>query len=100
MKLGSTQAWAAADMTSAERNGRAPGRARFGVDVAMAELAGVNSGCGVDGVNDMDDVGEAIRVDRNESDVEDAGDNADVGVDALMDEERRSMLKMTLTRIG
>ena len=32
-------------------------------------------------VNDMGDVGEAIRVDRKESDAEDAGDNADVGVD-------------------
>ena len=49
MKLGSAQAWAAADMTSAEKNSRAPERARFVVDVAMAELAEVSSGCDVDG---------------------------------------------------
>ena len=102
MGLGSAQAWAAADMTSAEKNSRAPGRARFEVDVAMAELAGVSSGCGVEGANDMDDIGEAIMVDRNESDAEDAGDNADVGVDGrrTKNEERRSTSKMTLTRIG
>jgi hypothetical protein len=36
---------------------------------------------GVDGVNDVDDVGEARRVDRTGPVAEDAGDNTDVYVD-------------------
>jgi len=35
----------------------------------------------VDGINDVDDVGEAMGVDRKGPDAEDAGDNTDVGVD-------------------
>ena len=101
IKPGSAQvrAWAAVDMTSAEKNCRLLGKQLGGcggpgdglvVDVDTAELAG---GCGVDGVNDVDDVGEAIRVDRKGPDAEDAGDNTDVGVDG------RSASKMTLAWI-
>lgn len=89
IKPGSAQvrARAAVDMTSAEKNCRLLGKQlggcggpgdRLVVDVDTAELAG---GCGVDGANDVDDVGEAIRVDRKGPDAEDAGDSTDVGVD-------------------